>query len=1086
MARVAEQPRVRERAREREQPRLAPRVRPAVPPPLPWEIAYYVGLVVIAFLLRMHDLGVRAIHHDESLHALYSWRLFQGQGYVHDPMMHGPFQFHANALMFFLFGDSDVTARLAAVLCGTGLVVLAYPLRGELGRWGAMAAATLFAFAPSLLYFSRFTREDIYFGFHTLLMIVGLLGYVRTRQARWLYAGSVGLALGFSTKEAIYLVGFLIVSFAVVWILAEIFHQRVDARADGRVVPDAVQGPGSARPYGSELLGVILAVPPRVALNCVLITLTICVVLFTTFFTNPGGIQSGTIGALQYWIEQQGVARGGQPTYYHFLLIGLYEFFAAILAVAAVLTSGASKRGLAVITGAFVVLGLLFFQVSRPEQQTFFSQHEAAGWFVLGLGYAAALVFFLSRRGSFVFWFTLYWTIGSIAIYTFASEKMPWLLVHMAIPLNLLGAQFLGWALDRADWRRVLTPPFWLATLLGVLVAVLLLAVTTVSLTPATTPLQSTTALQWRLALVLLLAGALFGLYEIGRRHGHGFLTAPVGTGLVLALFALSVHIGWQATYKHGDIPNDMIVYVQTSPDVPRVVQQLEYLGHITGQGKDLPVLLDNGYTETRDGVPEVHESIAWPFEWYLRDWKKKAYFSRTLPPDVGPERPPAILVMATNVDPIRDRVADYVGQKYRLNWWYPEDYKGWTVQSIWEGLRDPATRLKLWRYFLYREPLQPLGSRDFYLYVRPDLARGVVGGGPGAYAPAGTTLAPPAPGAAVGAPAAAPPAGEAPAGAPAVAVGSVNVLGRTATGAPGLQEPKAIARDPAGRLYVVQSQGNRVTVLNPDGTVAATWGRGGTGDGEFQEPWGIAVAPTGEVYVADTWNHRIQKFDAQGRFLTKWGTFADTKGARDLEPGAFWGPRAIAIGPDGNLYVTDTGNKRIQVFDPNGRFLRALGGEGTGPGQFREPVGLAFDPQGNLWVADTWNQRIQRLDLAGRQLAQFAVPGWNSQSVTNKPYLSVDPSGRVYASVPEERRVLVIEPDGRMGTVPELQGYPLQLPIGLLAGPEGALWVADSRAGVVLEVPPRTAGRPAAGESADSPAPPDASPAEGQPATGG
>ena len=62
--------------------------------------------------MRMIDLGARAMHHDESLHALYSWYLFVGRGYTHDPMMHGPFLFHFTALLYALFGDSEVTARL--------------------------------------------------------------------------------------------------------------------------------------------------------------------------------------------------------------------------------------------------------------------------------------------------------------------------------------------------------------------------------------------------------------------------------------------------------------------------------------------------------------------------------------------------------------------------------------------------------------------------------------------------------------------------------------------------------------------------------------------------------------------------------------------------------------------------------------------------------------------------------------------------------------------------------------------------------------------------------------------------------------
>jgi sugar lactone lactonase YvrE len=281
-------------------------------------------------------------------------------------------------------------------------------------------------------------------------------------------------------------------------------------------------------------------------------------------------------------------------------------------------------------------------------------------------------------------------------------------------------------------------------------------------------------------------------------------------------------------------------------------------------------------------------------------------------------------------------------------------------------------------------------------------------------------------------------------------------VLGRVGTGPATLQEAKGMARDAAGRLYVVQSQANRITILNQDGSVAGTLGKAGTGDGEFQEPWSVAIAPDGSVYVADTWNHRIQKFDASGRFLTKWGTFIDTKGQRDGEPYAFWGPRDVAIGPDGNVYVSDTGNKRITIFDPNGRYLRALGGEGSGPGQLKEPVGIAFDPAGNLWVADTWNQRIQKLNpTTGQQLAQYPVPAWSSQAIADKPYLRSDPTGRIYATVPSDRRVMMVAPDGTLANnVAALQGYQFTKPIGVLAGPDGALWVSDSGAGVVVEVP--------------------------------
>ena len=148
-----------------------------------WELVAYATLVIVAVVTRFWDLGARALHHDESLHALYSWYLYTGKGYTHDPMMHGPFQFHGNALIFLLFGASDYTARMLAACFGVWIVISPYFLRREMGRLGAIIASALFALSPTFLYFSRFTREDIYMAGWAMLIVIGLFGYSRRERA---------------------------------------------------------------------------------------------------------------------------------------------------------------------------------------------------------------------------------------------------------------------------------------------------------------------------------------------------------------------------------------------------------------------------------------------------------------------------------------------------------------------------------------------------------------------------------------------------------------------------------------------------------------------------------------------------------------------------------------------------------------------------------------------------------------------------------------------------------------------------------------------------------------------------------------
>src|SRR3972149_12129380 len=124
---------------------------------LSWEVVGYLSLFVAGFGFRLWDLGSRALHHDESLHGYYAYKLFLGNGYEHTPLMHGPFQFFGTALTFFVTGGaSDYTVRVLPALFGTILIALPLLFPSQLGRLGAFVAAALIAFSPTPLSYSRF------------------------------------------------------------------------------------------------------------------------------------------------------------------------------------------------------------------------------------------------------------------------------------------------------------------------------------------------------------------------------------------------------------------------------------------------------------------------------------------------------------------------------------------------------------------------------------------------------------------------------------------------------------------------------------------------------------------------------------------------------------------------------------------------------------------------------------------------------------------------------------------------------------------------------------------------------------------
>jgi sugar lactone lactonase YvrE len=285
------------------------------------------------------------------------------------------------------------------------------------------------------------------------------------------------------------------------------------------------------------------------------------------------------------------------------------------------------------------------------------------------------------------------------------------------------------------------------------------------------------------------------------------------------------------------------------------------------------------------------------------------------------------------------------------------------------------------------------------------------------------------------------------------------------------LDMPRGIARDAAGNFFVADTQNLRIEKFDKDGKFVTAFGGKGSGEGQFNPineegtgtgPGGVAVDKDGNVYVADTWNHRIEKFDNNGKFVMSWGSFVnigDPNTAGDTDKDVrFYGPRGIALGPDGNLYITDTGNKRVLIFDTAGKFVRKIDSGVTPdrtaptypfdkPGELNEPIGIAVDKDGNVYVADTLNKRIQKFDAQGKPVAQWPVPGTNWEiGPFLEPFLAVDGAGNLYATAPTGKAVLKFGPDGNLlGQKRSAGDVQLQAPTGITVDDNGTVYVVDT-----------------------------------------
>lgn len=211
----------------------------------------------------------------------------------------------------------------------------------------------------------------------------------------------------------------------------------------------------------------------------------------------------------------------------------------------------------------------------------------------------------------------------------------------------------------------------------------------------------------------------------------------------------------------------------------------------------------------------------------------------------------------------------------------------------------------------------------------------------------------------------------------------------------------------PTPTLLATATSAPATDTPKPTGPVFTFWGSRGTGPGQFRSPFGVAVDAQGNLYVADTENDRIQKLSPTGQPVAQWGNHG--KG-----PGQFDYPTDIALDAQGNLYVTDNGNYRVQKLSPTGQPLAQWGSEGTGPGQFGTLWGIVVDAQGSLYVAESSTNRIQKLSATGQPIAQWGSKGTDPGQFNLPTGVTLDAAGNVYVADSGNHRIQKLSPAGQ------------------------------------------------------------------------
>ena len=208
-----------------------------------------------------------------------------------------------------------------------------------------------------------------------------------------------------------------------------------------------------------------------------------------------------------------------------------------------------------------------------------------------------------------------------------------------------------------------------------------------------------------------------------------------------------------------------------------------------------------------------------------------------------------------------------------------------------------------------------------------------------------------------------------------------------------GVDQPSDIAVGPQGFVYLVDGVNNRIVVTNEEGSPQFTFGTPGDKPGQFLHPMGIDISKTGQVFIADTGNHRIQVFDSQGRFRSQ---FPVKKSAGENPPAPV---DVQALDRKNYIYISDKDNHKIKVHHPDGEFVFEWGGFGTVQGRFRYPGILAANEYNQILVVDVLNTRIQVFDPDGGFISDISGWGVTPGRVFRPKGVAVDHSGRVFIS---------------------------------------------------------------------------------------
>ena len=990
-----------------------------------------VLILILAVFSRFYQVDKRVMSHDEVNHVVPAYDLYQGRGYAHDPITHGPFQFHLLAASYFMMGDNDFSARVPAALfsvAAVAFVLLAFPK--YLGRKGALLAGLFFLISPYLLYYGRYTRNEAFIELFAVMMLYAVLRYLDKKDVTSMVLLTVSTALHFTTKETAYMyVAEMLIFLALLlfirliqsqnwksskarglFIIFSVFAILLFAVTFGAAVKNAsiaeVNEDGTAHTIAEENL-----------------TATLMVVFGVAFAV-------AAVGDVIYLINNLGWETIRKEASFDLLMVLGLTVLPLLVAFPVKMlgwdpldygTAGMIRTGgtLLIILAVTIALGIwwdtkrfvlhmgIFYAIFTIFYTTFFTNPKG---------------FFTGMVGSLGYWLVqqsvergtqpeYYYALIQMPIYEYLS--IAGLVLAVVVGVKQLLKQFIEGEeeeqqeqLDtQEEFEPVKPKPLHTVPVLPLLLFWSLISLIVFSIAGERMP--------W-LTVHIAIPFSLIAAWGMGK-----FLDAIDWKKLFNGKTALSVLVIIVLLIAIFGIIGAFIG--SNPPFAGKELFQLEatfgFLLLLVIAGICLFALfkLFNGWNGKAVGQLLVLGlfiilTVLTARTAYMAAFPNADYATEFLVYAHATPAPKEILAqiesLSYRITGGKDLDVAYDNDSLYPYWWYFRDYTNvhYFAEQPTRDIADSVVILassnkydkidsivqdnyvafdytRLWwpmqDYFgltwerisnAFTEP--DLRSALFQIWLNRDYTEYAQ------YKQSGTLT--------------------------------------LETWDPADHFRMYIRKDVVAQMWEYGAFPefenaleedpylDNVIAFEPDLVIGAD-------ANQFIAPRGLAVAPDGSLYVADSNNHRIQHFAADGTLLHIWGEKVDANTSPELAVGGtFNEPWDVAVDNEGFVYVADTWNYRIQKFTAEGEFIAMWPDPDTVESQniLWGPRSIAVDQSGRVYVTDTGNKRVMVYDTNGTQLTTFGGVGFDPGQFDEPVGLAIDQLNNIYIADTWNRRV--------------------------------------------------------------------------------